>query len=117
MHSHKQGTVFLAGDTSCILLLQIFGLHGISLPSLLDHLRKDGEVITIGTETGVLENKRYCTGSYTSVVVSMQLHCKGSASKAFQTMPSIHALSPIGQAAPPSKKRMHPHLKVKLTLR
>ena len=117
MHDHNRGTVFLAAVTSCILLLQIFGLHGISLPSLLDHLRKDGEVITIGTETGVLENKRYCTGSDTSAFVSMQLHFKDSGSKLFQIMPPTNALSPIGQAAPPSKKRMHPHLKVKLTSR
>lgn len=41
--------------------MQIFGMHGISLSDLLDHLRKEGEVITIGTETGVLENKRYCS--------------------------------------------------------
>jgi len=38
--------------------LQIFGMHGINLPTLLDSLRKEGEVVTIGTETGVLESKR-----------------------------------------------------------
>ncbi len=33
-------------------------MHGINLPTLLDSLRKEGEVVTIGTETGVLESKR-----------------------------------------------------------
>ena len=39
--------------------LQIFGINGISVPDLLQALRKDGEVATIGTETGVLESKRH----------------------------------------------------------
>lgn len=33
-------------------------MHGINLPTLLDSLRREGEVVTIGTETGVLESKR-----------------------------------------------------------
>ena len=42
--------------------MQIFGMHGINLPQLLETLRREGEVVTIGTETGVLESKRYLTG-------------------------------------------------------
>ena len=42
--------------------MQIFGMHGINLPQLLETLRHEGEVVTIGTETGVLESKRYLTG-------------------------------------------------------
>lgn len=54
-------------DFICIPAMQIFGMHGISLSHLLDHLRKEAEVITIGTETGVLENKRYCSFDTTAM--------------------------------------------------
>ncbi|DBA86398.1 TPA: hypothetical protein ACH3X2_005620 [Trebouxia sp. C0005] len=43
---------------------KIFGMHGINLPTLLDSLRREGEVVTIGTETGVLESKRTSSSSF-----------------------------------------------------
>lgn len=39
--------------------MQIFGVTGINVPDLLQSLRKQGDVVTIGTETGVLESKRF----------------------------------------------------------
>ena len=53
-----QNPSVLGNDVYNNLFLQIFGMHGINLPSLLDTLRQEGEVVTIGTETGVLESKR-----------------------------------------------------------
>lgn len=38
--------------------MQIFGVTAINVPDLLQSLRKEGDVATIGTETGVLESKR-----------------------------------------------------------
>ena len=38
--------------------MQIFGVTAINVPDLLQALRKQGDVVTIGTETGVLESKR-----------------------------------------------------------
>ena len=65
------------------VFLQIFGMHGINLPSLLDTLRQEGEVVTIGTETGVLESKRCNTIANTastdktcSVCSCWQLHAE-----------------------------------------
>lgn len=41
--------------------MQIFGVTAINVPDLLQSLRKQGDVVTIGTETGVLESKRLVT--------------------------------------------------------
>ena len=85
--------------------MQIFGMHGISLSDLLDHLRKEAEVITIGTETGVLENKRYCSFETTA------MHCDAAAYNRANISLSSHVLS--GQAVPLSRKKMLPRLRVK----
>ena len=38
--------------------MQIFGVTAVNVSDLLQSLRKEGDVVTIGTETGVLESKR-----------------------------------------------------------
>lgn len=52
--------------------MQIFGVTAINVPDLLQALRKQGDVVTIGTETGVLESKRLINHIAEHVVV----HCK-----------------------------------------
>lgn len=92
------------------MLMQIFGLHGVSLPILLDHLRKEGEVITIGTETGVLENKRY---QHIIAQVPARLHSHKDAS-CLKASSNLHCVLQ-GHVVPRSKRKSHPHLKAKLS--
>ena len=106
-HSHSLHCSQDVAGFTYISGLQIFGMHGISLSDLLDHLRKEGEVITIGTETGVLENKRYCSCETCLQCVS---HMAGLPIRECISL-SLHVLS--GQAVPLSRKRMLPHLRVK----
>lgn len=47
-----------SGLQTLLTCLQIFGATAINVPDLLQSLRKEGDVVTIGTETGVLESKR-----------------------------------------------------------
>ncbi|KAL3144723.1 hypothetical protein ABBQ38_001846 [Trebouxia sp. C0009 RCD-2024] len=55
--------VFVLKD-GVFLYYKIFGVTAINVPDLLQSLRKEGDVATIGTETGVLESKRTVTHSF-----------------------------------------------------